>query len=84
MKTYFFNLFIALDQLVNTVCCGYPDETLSARSHRKQWRLEWWIDLLFFWQTDGKRRNHCEQCYDYEKARKDLPPEYRECPECKK
>ena len=84
MKIYFLNLLIALDQLVNTVCVGYPDETLSARAHRKKWKLEWYIDLLFFWQTDGKYRNHCRSSYDYERARMDLPPEYRECPKCDK
>ena len=80
MNDYFLNLLIALDQLLNAVFAGYPDETLSARAHRKRWRLEWYIDLLFFWQTDGKYRNHCEQCYWYEMARMDLPPEYRNCP----
>jgi len=84
MKTYFVNLLIALDQLVNTIFGGYPDETLSALSHRKRWRLEWYIDLLFFWQTDAfGRRNHCEQCYWHEVARLDLPPEYRDCKKCK-
>ena len=81
MKGYFFNLLIALDQLVNTVCAGYPDETLSARAYRKKWKLAWYIDLLFFWQTDGGgTRNHCKASYEYEKARMDLPPEYRERP----
>jgi hypothetical protein len=78
MKTYFINLLIALDQLANAVYGGYPDETLSARSYReKRWSMGI-IDLLFFWQTDGAgKRNHCEQCYKYEKERMDLAPEYR-------
>jgi hypothetical protein len=71
-------LAIGLDQLLNVVLAGYPDETLSARSHRKGWRLAWWINWLFFWQKDEDgKRNHCEQCYDYEQGRNDLPPEYR-------
>jgi len=31
MKRYFFNLLIALDQLVNTLLIGSPDETISSR-----------------------------------------------------
>jgi hypothetical protein len=31
MKRYFWNLLIAIDQFVNTVCGGDPDETLSSR-----------------------------------------------------
>ncbi|MDR0326694.1 MAG: hypothetical protein LBI05_00195 [Planctomycetaceae bacterium] len=83
METYFINLLIALDQLANTVYGGYPDGTLSARSYREKRWSERWINLLFFWQTDEKgKRNHCEQCYQHEKARMDLAPEYRDCPKC--
>lgn len=32
---YLFNLLVALDQLVNALCNGAPDETISARC----WRL---------------------------------------------
>jgi hypothetical protein len=31
MKKYFWNLLIAFDQFVNTVCGGDPDETISSR-----------------------------------------------------
>jgi hypothetical protein len=78
MKRYFINVLIGLDQLANALYGGYPDETLSARSFREKRWSECIINLLFFWQTDGKgNRNHCEQCYEHEKARMDLAPEYR-------
>ncbi len=32
---YFKNVLIALDQLLNTVCGGFPDETISAVCYRK-------------------------------------------------
>ena len=31
MKTYFWNILISIDQLVNTACGGDPDETISSR-----------------------------------------------------
>lgn len=73
MKQYFVNILIALDQLINAVLGGYPDETLSAYSWRKQdWRYKV-INKLFFWQN-----NHCRGSYESEKVRRHLPPEYRE------
>ena len=72
--------FIALDQAINTLIkledgYGMADEMLSARA----WRLRAshpsfhvWIDRLFFWDAD-----HCEECYQIEKERKQLPEEYQ-------
>ena len=31
MKRYLINLVISIDQLVNTILGGYPDETMSSR-----------------------------------------------------
>jgi hypothetical protein len=31
MKKYFWNLLVAIDQLVNTILLGDPDETVSSR-----------------------------------------------------
>lgn len=77
MWQYIKNILIALDQLLNTVFNGMPDETLSARA----WRLEQergrkWprilIDLLLFFEKD-----HCYQSYLSEIERKQLPPSMR-------
>ena len=77
MKRYFYNVLIAFDQLVNAVFCGYPDETLSARSWREQRRYAiYWIDLLFW--VIGQGKDHCKLSYQHEMERKDLPAEYRE------
>jgi len=84
MKRYVQNILIAFDQLANAVFCGYPDETISARSYREKLWCEWWIDLLFFWDRDESgRRNHCEASYLHEMKRMDLPAEYREGQRCK-
>jgi len=31
VKNYFLNLLVMLDQMVNTILGGYPDETISLR-----------------------------------------------------
>lgn len=84
-KAWFAQTFIAADQLVNAALgpifswtIGYADETLSARAWRcreKPWGRVFRpvIDLLFFWQGP----DHCKRAYDTEKARRNLPPEYR-------
>lgn len=36
MKPYFWNIFVALDQLLNTVFGGDPDETISSRSAKSE------------------------------------------------
>lgn len=70
-------LFIAVDQLVNAICAGWPDETLSSRCWRweqngvRSWPRRF-IDRLFFWEQD-----HCYQSYISEREGRQLPPELR-------
>lgn len=77
MWQYIKNILIALDQLLNAIFQGEPDETLSSRA----WRLEQergrkWprilIDLLLWFDKD-----HCHQAYLSEIERKQLPPQMR-------
>lgn len=79
MKAYFWRIFIALTQLLNTLTGGYPDETTSSRL----WRLEQQgnerasflrgiVDLLFMWQHD-----HCRMAYESERKRYQFPPMLR-------
>jgi hypothetical protein len=85
--TYLFHVSIALDQLLNVVLGGYPDETLSARCWREKHWARYVIDVMFWWQYRYEKsihdiepvfwKAHCQQSYDYEKARMDLPVEYR-------
>lgn len=72
-------VLVAIDQFVNTLLCGYADETLSARAYRhaeikkdRRWPMRV-IDTLFFWQ-DG----HCKQAYESEISRSHFPPEERD------
>lgn len=75
--TYAKAVLIAVDQLVNALLCGWPDETLSSRAWRwardgvRKWprRL---IDALFFWES-----GHCRESYISEREGRQLPPEMR-------
>jgi hypothetical protein len=70
--SYIKNNLIAIDQLINAILGGSPDETLSAYAWRNQdWRYKF-INALFFWQE-----NHCKNAYDAEVTRKQLPSAYR-------
>lgn len=72
MTRWLLNLLIALDQLVNALFGGFPDETMSAYAHRVGgWRRDL-INGVFFWQDD-----HCAQSYWAERNRKQLPADYR-------
>ena len=85
MKAYAKHLLVALDQLVNAVCGGWPDETLSSRAFR--WSrdgLRSWpcriIDRLFFWDTEkreGLTVSHCQLSYESERQGRQQPPELR-------
>ena len=85
LREYAKHLLVALDQLVNSVCGGWPDETLSSRAFRwsrdglRRWPCRI-IDRLFFWDTadnGGRIVRHCELSYISEKARLQLGPEFR-------
>ncbi len=74
---YGWNLLSALDQLLNTVTFGYPDETFSSRAWRKARAGQWpWkltravIDAVFFWQP-----GHCRASYQSEQLRRHSPAE---------
>ena len=70
-------IFIALDQLINTLFMGMADETISARLFRlylteilsSKWYLI--VDILFFWQY-----NHCYNAWRAEIERRQLPSYY--------
>lgn len=75
---YLLHNLIALNQLLNTLLAGHPDEGLSSRSHRLYEKSRKWavirrvINALFFWQDD-----HCAKAWLEEHLRRHLPPEFR-------
>ncbi|MFQ9866922.1 MAG: pseudouridine synthase [Bilophila wadsworthia] len=74
--TYRKRTLIAVDQLLNTLLGGWPDETLSALLPLGAGRGEAWprrvVDGLFFWQ-----REHCKSSYESEREGRQSPPELR-------
>ena len=68
MLKLIFNLFLALDQLLNTLLLGHPDETLSSRLGRAIGReryfwVKWLrvlVDTIFFFDSDGYIK-HCKK-----------------------
>ena len=75
--TYGKRTLIAVDQLINTLFMGWPDETLSSRYWRwEQAGIRAWprklVDGLFFWQ-----REHCKSSYESEREGRQSPPELR-------
>lgn len=72
-------LLIALDQFINALLGGWPDETVSSRAWR--WELagvrSWprkFIDALAMLFGD---RDHCRQSFESERQGRQLPPELR-------
>jgi hypothetical protein len=70
MMDYLLGIVIAVDQLVNALIAGDPDEMISARAYKeaKTGSVTWTkvmtvIDTAFFWQTA-----HCKNAWEYEKA----------------
>ena len=64
LKTYIWQLFVAIDQLLNVVALGMADETFSARCFRLDGTSRFWsmarrvVDGIFFFE-----KKHCWQAY---------------------
>lgn len=77
--SYLHALFVAFDQLLNTILLGSPDETLSSRAYRADRDGKRFgrifrpaIDTLFFWQT-----RHCYAAYVAEVQRRQYSANFR-------
>lgn len=72
-------LLIVLDQLLNALCGGWPDETISSRawrwelSGRRSWPRKL-IDGLALFFGD---RDHYRESFGSERLGRQLPPELR-------
>ena len=76
IKQYLINILISLDQLVNVLFLGQPDETISSRAWRCKDSNSFWkfmrklIDTAFFWQKD-----HCYYSFIAEVERHQITTE---------
>lgn len=57
---YLWNLFIAVDQLVNTILGGYPDETISSRMGKRARKGDR-LAICFCKTLDVLEKDHCEK-----------------------
>ena len=76
LKQYILNILISLDQFVNVLFLGQPDETISSRAWRCKDTSSFWkfmrklIDTIFFWQKD-----HCYYSFIAEVERHQITTE---------
>lgn len=59
MKKYLLNLLIGIDQLVNTILGGYPDETISSRIGKRVVKGDSWLCNSLSKLLNLVDKNHC-------------------------
>jgi hypothetical protein len=60
LRKYLTGIWSATSQWFNVVLLlGHPNESISGRSHREDWRLKKLINAILFWQVD-----HCKSAYN--------------------
>ena len=79
MRQYLLNVAIAIDQVLNALRGGSPDETLSAAAWRTEQKgrllgrlFRPMIDLIFALFE----KNHCQKSFESERNGRHLPKEY--------
>lgn len=63
MANYFWRLLVAVDQLLNTVFGGYPDETISSRcaKRRDTSKFCYWFCAVLDWFDHGHSDDSIER-----------------------
>lgn len=59
MRTYFWNILVSIDQFINTLLYGNPDETISSRAAKARNAGRWW-GCIFCRLIDKLDPNHCD------------------------
>ncbi|WP_395459835.1 hypothetical protein ACHMW5_35780 (plasmid) [Azospirillum melinis] len=82
MGRYLLNLLIAVDQLVNALCAGDPDETISSRLGKARRGdfgprmaaatapIRWLVDAVF--RVVFRQPDHCARSIEEDEGRNDL------------
>lgn len=74
LKKYFWNVVIAVDQLVNAILGGDPDETISSRLGKVVARnadsnnLAWLICYMLDWIDPG----HCQKAIEKDEGKDEI------------
>jgi len=66
---YFWNILVSIDQLLNTLLGGYPDETVSSRAAKANRKGKKWGCILC-WLLDKIDKNHCEKNIELDEGEK--------------
>lgn len=69
MRKYLWNLLVSLDQLLNTLAKGNPDETVSSRAAKAARKGERWGCVLCS-LLDRLDKDHCEKSIELDEGRK--------------
>lgn len=74
LKRYLWNLLLALDQFVNTLAGGDPDETISSRADKAQRAGKAWGCVLCR-LLSKLQKNHCRQSVEPDEGSRALFPD---------
>jgi hypothetical protein len=75
MKKYIYNILVAIDQFLNALFCGDPDETISSRAGKRHPWLARWIDWFFL--KVFKQPNHSAASVVDDEGNDSVPPSQR-------
>lgn len=64
MKKYLINLLISIDQLINTILGGYPDETMSSRMGKNIKKNDCLFSKIICRILDIFDKGHCEDAIE--------------------
>jgi hypothetical protein len=67
MKKYIHNILISLDQLVNTLLGGDPDETISSRVGKNYGDTV--MEKFINWLFENTTENHCVKCEEKDEGK---------------
>jgi len=70
---YLWNIAFAVDQLINAIFLGDPDETISSRIGKMIRRgTEGWIPRKLNWLLDKIDKNHCRDAIEEDEGKDDV------------
>ena len=69
MKKYLFNILISIDQLINTILGGCPDETISSRMGKHVVKKDNFICNIICKLLNLIDENHCVKSIEYDRGK---------------
>jgi len=69
MKKYFWNILISIDQVINTILGGDPDETISSRMGKYAERGRGWFPKTICKLLHLIDNNHCQNSIERDEGK---------------